>query len=213
MKWRTVDKAVAYHEASHAVIAVNDGALVKYVEVTSGYDCVAGDIVCTGGNCQHYSYKGGADRAIQTVDIALAGFIGERLYMKPDRRRVCSGSLLSNDEWLERCEADYMLVLNNADKCVRGGNPVGLPEEIIRRKVTQYVRGAANDLAKELRQWWPSVTALAEELIARCGPTGCRLLTNEVHEVLIGANNGIGRDYINRLNGWYARFLEVAAVV
>src|ERR1017187_9588746 len=107
MKWRTVDKAVAYHEASHAVIAVNDGALVTYVEVTSGYDCVTGDIVFTGGNCEHHSYKVGEYRAIQTVDIGLAGFIGERLYMKPDLKRACSGSLLNNDEWLDRCEADY----------------------------------------------------------------------------------------------------------
>ena len=181
-------------------------ALVRYVELTAGYEPVAGDFVCTGGNCLHQSYKIGVSRAVQHVDVALAGRIGENLYTKPDRKRVRSGSLLNNAEWLDRCEADYTLVLNNADKIVRRVNPPDLPEEIIRRKITKYVRDTANHLAKELRQWWPSITALAEELIARCESAGCRLPTDEIHEILIGANNGIGRDYITRLTEVYASF-------
>jgi hypothetical protein len=164
-------------------------------------------MVCTGGNCEHQSYKVGEDRAIQNIDIGLAGFIGERVYMKPDRKRVFSGSLLSNAESLDRCTTDYLLVVVSAEESVQCRVQAWRErpsEERFHRIVTQVVRDAANGLAQELRQqWWPSVTALAEQLLARCGPTGCRLLTNEVHEILIGANDGIGRDYINRLTNVY----------
>jgi 1,6-anhydro-N-acetylmuramate kinase len=203
MKWRKCDKAIAYHEASHAVMAVNDGALVRYVELTAGYEPVAGDFVCTGGNCLHQSYKIGVSRAVQNVDVALAGRIGENLYTKPDRKRVFDPR---NPKWSERAQADVTLVRDNLARAT--SSYVSSDTTLIEceRKQLRFINAQARQIASELRQWWPSVTALAEELIARCGPSGFRLLTDEIHEILIGANNGIGRDYIIRLTEVYAGF-------